>query len=348
MDINKMLEYLNKILPPNSIIEHENHYTMPTICHNQAPENASNKLYLYKNESTKPLFHCFTECGETFNIYTLIQKIHELNGKSISFGQAYKIFHGESFRKEKQQQPVLLNEYTNYQKDFNNPLEVVLHEYPSSVLDLFNFSNMSTHPWVLEGVDEEIILNYLTPYSKSMNGVIIPHFDWQGRLVGIRIRNFDPFKEKDFKYMPLQAQNIFYRHPLGNNLYGIYENQEQIKKYKTVYLFEGEKSVLQASHMFKHDLSLAVCGSKISEWQAKMLVHYLGVEKVYVCFDKEYQTYSEMYDYIEKINKQTTYIQNFADVIVAIDDKNSFKLKESPVDRTKKDFELMTFRQVGV
>lgn len=346
LDINKILEYLQKEIPLLDITEYDNHYSMATICHNESTSDSSKKLYLYKNEDSTPLFHCYTECAETFNVYTLIQKIYALKGTTLSFRDAYKIFHGRSFSNKKQEDQVQAIE-KRIKGKFENPLDTKLAEYSEAALELFTFSNLETHPWVLEGIDENIIVNYLTPFSKSYNGVIIPHFDWRGRLIGTRIRTFDPLKVKDFKYMPLQVQNIYYRHPLAMNLYGIYENQEQIQKYKTVYLFEGEKSVLQASHMFKHDLSLAVCGSKISDWQMRMMIYYLGVEKVFICFDKEYKTYSEMYDYIEKIKKQTQFLQNFADVYIAIDDKNVFSFKQSPVDRTKNDFELMTFRKVG-
>ena len=342
MNLETIIKYLKTQLPEDQIKEHSNYFSLPTICHNPSWEGASHKLYLYKNEATNsPLFHCFTECAETFNIYKLIQKIEEAKGNKISFKQAYQILNGKEFQAEKKEESLL-----SLPLRFQNPLDIELPIYPENSLNLFSFDNLSNHPWYLEGIDEPTLIKYEVYYSKSYDAVIIPHRDWRGNLVGIRVRNFDPLKVDKYKYIPFSANGISFRHPVGMNLYGLYQNYESIQKYKTVYIFEGEKSVLQASHMFKHDLSLAVCGNKISEWQMKVLIYYLGVEKIYICFDKEYSSYGEAFDYIEKIKNQTRFLQNFADIYVAIDDKNNFNLKESPVDRTKKEFENLNFRQV--
>lgn len=57
-----------------------------TICHNVDISEASFKLYYYKD--TK-LFHCYSGCGDTFNIYELIRRYYEIRGIEKSF---YEIF----------------------------------------------------------------------------------------------------------------------------------------------------------------------------------------------------------------------------------------------------------------
>lgn len=51
----------------------------PTICHNVDASEASMKLYYYPRTHT---FHCYTDCGETFNIYEMFKKRYELMGIS--------------------------------------------------------------------------------------------------------------------------------------------------------------------------------------------------------------------------------------------------------------------------
>lgn len=343
--INKILKYLKTIIPEEQIRETEKAFILPTLCHNKNIENASRKLYLYKNEETgTPLFHCFTECSETFNIYQFIQKYYGLRNQTISYREAFKLINGSEFKIEnKTEQPQLI---LPSHKIFKNPTAIQLPKYSENILEIFNFDNVDQHPWFLEGVDVNILKKFETPYSKSFEGVIIPHRDYLGRLIGIRIRTYNETKVQSAKYMPLGIGQELYSHPLSMNFFGLSQNEESIRESKTVYLFEGEKSVLKAAHMFKHSLSLAVCGSSVSHWQIQMLIHYLGVENAFICFDKEYQNHKQMFDYSNKIKKMVQPLSNFMNVYIAIDEKNIFSLKESPVDRTKKDFEKLVFKKI--
>ena len=54
----------------------------PTICHNESSENASMKLYYYFRNKK---FHCYTSCGENFNLYGLINKVWKLQGYERNF-----------------------------------------------------------------------------------------------------------------------------------------------------------------------------------------------------------------------------------------------------------------------
>jgi hypothetical protein len=40
------------------------------------------KLYYYKDNKK---FHCYTDCGDTFNIYTLFERRYQLLGKQYNF-----------------------------------------------------------------------------------------------------------------------------------------------------------------------------------------------------------------------------------------------------------------------
>ena len=336
MDSEQIISFIKQLIPEELIIEKQDYYLLPTICHNEDPHHASHKLYLYKNPESVPLFTCYTECSDTFNIYTLIQKYYELRGEKLSYRDAYKKLHGEDF--------VVSDSYDEkeikYETKFVNPLDVKLDAYNPSVLESFYISELD--PWALEGIDLDILKKFKVGYSKSYEGVTIPHFDWRGNMVGLRIRTYNPNKEAYAKYMPMQIGNILYRHPLSLNLYGIFENQNNIQESKTVILAESEKSVLQWDTMTNSpNITLAVCGQNISKWQMDMLIYFLGVEKVIIAFDKEYKTYTEAFNYVNKIKEKISFLLNFADVYVMIDEDNIFHQKESPFDRTIRDFYKM-------
>lgn len=339
MDIEPILTWLRKELPESEIIDKGSHIVLPTICHNENYVDASHKLYLYKNEDTDtPLFHCFTECGDTFNIYQLVQRYYKLRNKTISYNEAMKMIHGKEFKvvPYKKEIPLI------YDNKFKNPLSIVLPEYSKNSLEAFGLDWF--HPWALEGIDMDVLSKYNIKYTKSYEGVIIPHLDWRGRLIGIRIRNYNKEKEKLFKYIPLKMGEIHYRHPLSLNFFGIFQNQTHIKKRKRVYIFEAEKSVCQAETMFRENLSLAICGTNLSPWQIDMLVYFLGVEEVVIAFDKEYNNFTECFEYIQKIENKLQYLKLYAQVGILIDEKNIFPYKSSPSDLTKEDFHAMKIK----
>ena len=66
--------------------ETENEIIFPTCCHNL--EGGSPKLFYYKDSK---LFHCFTECNSTFDIFTLLQKMYRLRDQEITLKQAVEL-----------------------------------------------------------------------------------------------------------------------------------------------------------------------------------------------------------------------------------------------------------------
>ena len=58
-----------------------------TICHNPAGEG-SHKLYYYGNTH---LFRCYTQCGDSFDIFELVRKALAQTGEEITLVRAMKI-----------------------------------------------------------------------------------------------------------------------------------------------------------------------------------------------------------------------------------------------------------------
>ena len=64
--------------------ETSNAIIFPTICHNIDSVEASMKLYYYPKTKT---FHCYTDCGSTFNIIEMMKKRYELMKIEYNFYQ---------------------------------------------------------------------------------------------------------------------------------------------------------------------------------------------------------------------------------------------------------------------
>ena len=47
---------------------------------------------------------------------------------------------------------------------------------------------MGLKPWLDEGISKETLLKYRIKYDSTINAIIIPNFDHDGELIGIRGR----------------------------------------------------------------------------------------------------------------------------------------------------------------
>lgn len=215
--------------------ETDNTIVFPTICHNEDSGDASMKLYYYKKSC---MFHCYTECSENFDIIDLIKKVYKI--KNIEFD-----FYNVINRLAELNQCDFFSE-TGSQKYINNVAtndlkkEIELPVYDEKIMDLFRF--YPTVEWLQDGITVETMKKFNIKYYDYKNKIVIPHYDINNNLIGLRGRSLDKEDIKNFgKYMPLKIENILYSHPLSFNLYGINFNKEDIKKYKKAIIFEGER-----------------------------------------------------------------------------------------------------------
>ena len=109
-------------------------------------------------------------------------------------------------------------------------------------------------------------------------------------MVGIRERTLIKENESNGKYKPAILNYQMYNHPLGFNLYNLNNSKENVKQMKKVFIFEGEKSCLLYQSYFgvNNDLSVAVCGSSLINYQVQLLLS-LGVEEIIIAFDKQFK-----------------------------------------------------------
>ena len=287
----------------------DNSIICKTICHG----GDSHKLYYYCEQK---LFHCYTHCEPaTFDIFELIQKTQQLD----------------------------LNEAVFYVVNFFNL------QYRGSILQYYPQPHILD--WEQDHISKEVCDYMGIKYDPVEGAIIIPHVDENGRLVGIRQRTLIQENEKWGKYRPwskLEKQDSGkyklrqFNHPLGFNLYGLYQAKPQIEKMEIAMVFESEKSVLAAMNYLglKNNLAVAVCGSNLSKYQFDLLLD-AGAKEICIGFDADYQQigdedWSRVVNRLQKIySKYSAYAR-----ISFLFDTSGMLLgyKQSPTDAGKKVF----------
>ena len=127
-------------------------------------------------------------------------------------------------------------------------------------------------------------------YDPVMCGIVIPHYNIDNKLIGIRERTLIKEEESNGKYKPAILNYQMYNHALGFNLYNLNNSKENIRRIKKAIVFEGEKSCLLFASYFgvENDISVAVCGSNLTAYQVQLL-KLLDVEEIIIAFDKQFK-----------------------------------------------------------
>lgn len=317
-----------------------------TICHNHIDEEKSHKLYYYSN--TK-LFKCYTECADTFDIFELLIKVQNLNNPNseITLIKAVKII--ESFLNKKfnftqfflreeadqlisKQEKLISKNKENYEYNFC--------AYDKKILDFLD--KVVVKEWIEEGISANTQQKYNIHFYAPDGQIIIPHYDINGALIGIRGRYLeDDLCEMYGKYRPAYIHQQLYNHPLSFSLYGLDKTHLNISKYKKAIIFEGEKSVMLYDSYFgsKENISVACCGSSISKQQIDLLLK-LGVNEIIIALDRQYKEVNdeENKKYLINIRKLAAKMIDFCNVSVIYDSEYELDYKDSPIDKGKEIF----------
>lgn len=313
-----------------------------SLCHG---DTSKRKLYCYPNEDSHT-FYCYI-CLFKGNICDLIMHV-----KQTTFDEAFKIIKrvgGFTSRVEVKQGfgsiPIISDDYWKLLSacKTHKKINPILPNYSENVLNLF--SKEYHISWINDHISIEAMQKYDIGYYLPHNAITIPHRDIYGNLIGIRKRNLDEETVSNgFKYMPIKIEQTEYKHPLAFNMFGIYENQDNIKRLKKACIFESEKSVLQIeSYYGSNNWSLAMCGSTLSNTQRDLILS-LGVEEVILCVDKDWETKEDVkYKIFKKkymkIAQKLAPFVNF--YVVEKGMEKELGLKESPSDRGREVFEIL-------
>lgn len=307
-----------------------------TICHG----GHSHKLYYYNN--TK-LFKCYTDCLDSFDIFELIIKINKLDNIDYSLPQAIRFitnYYGIvveteiSENQENLQDWQILNKYDRSSSQEKEEKIVEIKFYDDKILQYLPHPRILN--WEKEGITREVMEECGICYDPSYQGIVIPHYDIDGKLVGIRERTLIKENENNGKYKPAILNYKQYNHPLGFNLYNLNNSKENIKKIKKVFVFEGEKSCLLYRSYFGSDadISVAVCGSNLINYQVQLLLS-LGVEEICIAFDKQFQEIGddEWKRWTKKLKELNRKYSPLVQISFLFDKMNLLGYKDSPIDR---------------
>lgn len=328
-----------------------------TICHG----GDSHKLCYFKNSKS---FYCYTNCGY-LSIYSLIMSVEKCSFSSslyfvanelginsrIGFNQNTRVSNiGKELndikqyldiRKKKSSQPTILPEIQN-----------------KKILDYFE-DDVFYSGWIREGISIPTMKYFGVKWYELEKHIIIPHFNVNGEVIGIRRRSLQE-KDKKNKYMPTIIEGISYAHPLNQNLYGLYEHYEAIKKSKKVIIVESEKSVMLAHEYYgSNAYVVATCGFNISNWHRDVLLG-LGVEEVILGFDKDYNIlkytnadvnsaeYKKCLRYIDRVYSLAYKFAPFCRTYVLWDTFDKLEINDSPFDKGVKTLEFLLQNKVEI
>lgn len=333
-DIKKVLEYYNSDYHEGN----DGSIITQTICHNHS--GGSHKLYYYPETHS---FHCYTGCG-SFDIYDLIEKVNSKRGRQLNFTESIKEL-GKILGKHINfsNNPVGFNKVVKTISDWEWLDKVVKKEKPQPKLKKYNKSILSpfitAYPsaWYEEGISVPTMRKYNIMFYPEMFQTVIPHYDENGEIIGVRSRNWKKEFVKNAKYIPTYVGDVGYNHPLGYALYGLYQNKETIKRRKKAMIVEGEKSCLCSDTFYGDDnFVVAICGSNMSKYQADLLLN-LDIDEVIIALDKEYFiTDSPEYDeYMNKVKKIGKHFAPYVRTYHLTDTRGYLGLKQSPLDVSK-------------
>ena len=330
------------------------YFTARTICHNILGEG-SHKLYYYDN--TK-LFQCYTDCAGSFDIYELVQKVKNTNEEfkvgytkdgpaprawqlydAVEFVAIYFGFSGESMEFQEMGYQLedwkIFDKINQRQQKIDAPKQIIeLTKYDDNILKYLPRPRILS--WEKEGITNEVMKNRGIAFDPRTQSIVIPHWDINNNLVGIRERTLVKEDEKYGKYKPAILNGKMYNHPLGFNLYNLNYSKNAIQSFKKAIIFEGEKSPLLYASYFgeDNDITVATCGNNLLNYQVQLLMS-LGVEEIIIAYDKQFKENGDPEWQRLKKNLINIHLKYGAYVQISymFDKEDLLDYKDSPIDK---------------
>lgn len=347
-DIKTLLFELGAEEPHHNIDKDE--LITNTVCHNSS--GGSHKLYY---SDSRKSFQCFTKCSHSMDIYELIRNVYSLRNIELNFrdlinwvatksGKNGGFGFGSEFVIAGTPK---VNEELEWMSRFERR-EIVTPEirtHSDRILDVFS-PHMSHPEFTLDGISPEAMDVFDIKYYNKGNALILPHRHHEsGEIIGVMARNLDEYSIKNgAKYIPVRVQDVLYNHIKSLNLYGLYENFDNISRKKKVAIFESEKSVMQVETMYgrEHNFSVALSGKNISQHQLSILLA-LDIEEVIFCFDKEFEHHedSSAQRMIQFILERSRRFTPFLRTYTVFDTEGLLNKDESPSDRDSSTLERL-------
>lgn len=307
-----------------------------TICHG----GDSHKLYYYNNTQ---LFRCYTHCGDAFDVFDLISRVKDIDLNTSIY---YVVnFFNMQHKLEEVEDELLTDEWKLFRR-YRNLRDITINNDKIELPDI-NPDILEHYPqprygaWESEYISKEICDHMNIHYDPVSGGILIPHYDENNRLIGIRERTLVQENEVYGKYRPVKIGGKLANHPLSFNLYGLNKAKERIKEIGVAMVFESEKAVLQSIGYLglKNNIAVGMCGSTLSNYQFHLLLD-AGAKEICIGVDRDF---NNLYDeeYIKVLKKMEKMYQKYSpscNISFMLDTRGLTGYKMSPTDAGKEIF----------
>lgn len=186
--------------------------------------------------------------------------------------------------------------------------------------------------WFREGVMPWTREKFGIAYSYKHKRVVIPLRSWlDGALLGFNQRT----TVENYEELGISKYFITTSYQKSLNLYGLWENREEIEQKRYVVVVESEKSVLKR-HSLNDGTCVALQGKTLSDEQLRIILG-LDVDEVIVALDNDVP--------IEEVRYMCEKFYRFRKVSYVKDSWDLLDKKDSPCDVKNKVYNfLMKFR----
>ena len=257
---------------------------------NPSSVNIYNNSYLGVKNWTRE-----KEFDEHSDIYTLVQY-----NKNINFIQSLKYLHSILGLQYKWAKPVKKQEFVDpwafARKHKYGSIDVKeVEKLRDTEIDYY--VPMIHESWFREGIIAKTRKKFDLCYSYRRHRVMIPLRMWNtGELLGFNART----TIENYAELGIKKYFITPSYPKQSNLYGLYENKNDITKAGYVVVYESEKSVLKRDSR-NDSTGVALSGHTMSDEQVAILKHLNGVKEIIISMDKDVSI-DEVRQICEKFN----------------------------------------------
>lgn len=284
---NNLIELILKDIGCGHIKHHKgkDYYSASNIDgDNEGAINVYNSPYLNVVNYTRQM-----QFDGKADILTLVQyNLKIKTNKHISFGQTIKylhhllnlpLIHKDIKEEVKVNDPLMVfkkvkNRKTLVVNDIDLDYE---HEH-----DIDNYVPYIHEDLFREGIIGKTIKKFSLAYTFRYKRTVFPLRYWlDGRIIGYNKRT----SIKNCKEFGIKKYLITLDYPKQINLYGLWENKEDIEKNGYITVVEAEKSVLKRDSR-NDSTCVALSGHTISEEQVRIILG-LNIKEVVICFDKD-------------------------------------------------------------
>lgn len=328
-----------------------------TICHHKPEEECSCKLYYYSNSK---LFRCYTACSDSWDVFELVRKVKSLETNAeVPLPAAIEFVASRfGFSKQTQTDTSALS-IVNDLKYFNSYDRIKDIDLKTQTVELKFYDGnflknlpLPSLPWEKEGITKEICKTKHIKYNPKNGSIVIPHYDLNDNLIGIRERELTEDRIDLYgKYHPAYFNGQMYNHPLSFSLYNLNFSKDNIAKRKQAIIFEGEKSTLKFASIYgiDNDISVACTGSNIIPYQVSLLTN-LGVNEIIVALDHDFEDVKsqDASKIIKNLKNIHSKYGNMVKISMIWDRENLTKLKESPIDAPQDIFEYLWKNRINL